>query len=80
MVSLFGRNPTELCLILTLDFAYQRHHYSQESWNSYFLQPPYLQRSANAVAGKGAPLYNCFDFIDGAIARVCRPVLTKRVV
>ena len=74
MVSLFGRNPTELCLILTLDFVYQRH------WNSYFLQPPYLQRSADAVAGKGAPLYNCFDFIDGAIARVCRPVLTKRVV
>ena len=28
-----------------------------------FLKPPYLQRYADAVAGKGAPLYNCFNFV-----------------
>ena len=80
MISLFGRNPTKLCLIFTLDFIYQCHHYRLETWNVCFLQPPYLQRYADAVAGKGAPSYNCFDFSDGTIAPVCRPVLNKRVV
>ena len=80
MVSLFGRNPTELCFIFTLDFIYQRHHHKLESWNLYFLQLPYFQRYADAVTEKGAPSYNCFDFVDGTIARVCRPLLNKRVV
>ena len=80
MVSLFGRNPAELCLVFTLDFIYQRHHHRLESWNLYYLQLPYLQRYADAVTGKGAPLCNCFDFVDGTIAHFCRPVLNKRVV
>ena len=45
-----------------------------------FLQPLYLQRYANAVAGKAAPLHNCFDFAGGTTARICRPVLYERVV
>ena len=43
----------------------------------YFLQLPYLQRHADPVAGKGACLYNCFDFVDGAIAPVCRRSVLK---
>ena len=35
---------------------------------------------ADAVAGKGAPLCNCFDFLGGTIARICRPVLNESVV
>ena len=75
MVQLFWRNPTELCLIFneTLDFIYQRHHHRLDSWNLIFLQPPHLQRYADAVAGIGATLYNCFDFVDGTVARICRP-------
>ena len=56
MVQLFERNPTGLRLIFTLDFLYQRHHRRLESWDLFFVQPPYLQRYADAVAGKGAPL------------------------
>ena len=43
-----------------------------------FLHPPYLQRWAGAE--NGAPLYNSLGFVDGAIARTCRPALNKRVV
>ena len=46
----------------------------------YILQPPCTQRYADAVAGKGPPLYNCFDFVGGTIARICRPILNERVV
>ena len=56
MVPLFAWNPTGLRLIFTLDFLYQRHHHRLESWDLFFVQPPYLQRYADAVAGKGAPL------------------------
>ena len=75
IVPIFGRNPAEPCLIFVFDVIYQRHHHRLESWNLCFLQPPYLQRYADAVARKGAPLYNCFGFVDGTIARIHRPVL-----
>ena len=42
-----------------------------------FLQPPYLQRYADAVAGKDAHLYNWFGFVDGTIPCICRPVLNE---
>ena len=45
-----------------------------------FLQSPYLQRYADTVTRKGAPLYNCYNFIGGTIARICLPVLNERVV
>ena len=70
----------QLHFIFTLDFIYQCHHHRSELWNLYFLQPPYLQRYADGVAGKGAPLYNCFDFVGGTIIRICIPVLNERVV
>ena len=67
-------------MIFTLDFIYQHHHHRLELWNLYFLQPPYIQRYTDAVAGKGASLFNCFDFVGGTIDRICRPVLNERVV
>ena len=68
------------CLIFTRDFIYQRHHHRIEFWNICFLQPPYLHKYVDAVAGKGATLYNCFDFVGGTIVRTCIPVLNERVV
>ena len=70
----------QVSLIFTLNFIYQRHHLRLEIRNFYSLQPPYLQKYADAVAGKGSPLYNCFDFVAGTIACICIPVLNERVV
>ena len=67
-------------LIFTLNFIYQRHHHRLELRNLYSLQLPYLQKYADAVAGKGAPLYNCFDFVGGTIACIWIPVLNETVV
>ena len=67
-------------MIFTLESIYQRRHQRLELRNLYFLQPPYLQRYADAVAGKGAPLYSCFDFVSGTIAHICRLVLNERVM
>ena len=64
-------------MIFALYFVYQRYCQRLESWT---LQPSYLHRYTDTVAVKGALLYNCFDFVDGTIARTCGPVLNKRVV
>ena len=62
----------------TLYVIYERHHYRLDSWNLIFLESLYLQRNEDAVAGKGATLHNCFNFIDGTVARICRPVLNQK--
>ena len=56
MVPLFGGSSTSFD-IYTPFYLNQCHHHRLELWNLYFLQPPYLQRYVDAVAGKGAPLY-----------------------
>ena len=39
-----------------------------------------LQQYAKAIHDKGAPLYNCFGFVDGMIQRVCRPCQNQRAL
>ena len=44
------------------------------------MQPHILQTYADAIYKKGAPLENCFGFIDGTLIRICRPLLNQRIV
>ncbi|CAB3981795.1 Hypothetical predicted protein [Paramuricea clavata] len=77
----FGRNPTEICLIFNevLDLVYDAHHHRLESWNQPFLSPELLQNCADAVHDKGAPLENCFGFIDaGTVRPIARPKYYQR--
>lgn len=41
---------------------------------------PLLQTYADAVSAQGAPLNNCFGFIDGAFRPICRPVELQGMV
>ena len=81
MVGRFGRNPTELCLIFNnvLDKIYDTHH-RLNSWNQPFLQPAELHRFARSIYDKGAPLDNCFGFIDATVRPICRPNINQRVM
>lgn len=70
MVPHFGRNPTELCLILNsvLDFINLRHRHQLRNWGmNPFLQPGDIHRYAEAIYQHGAPLQNCFGLIDGTM-------------
>ena len=75
MVPRFGRNPTELCLIFNriVDFIYGNHHHRLRRWDQFFLQPNQLYRYAEAVHQQGAPLSNCFRFIDDTVRGIARP-------
>ena len=82
MVSRFGRHPTELCLIFStvLEFVYNSHHHCLESWNQPFLLPQVLERYAQIIHNRGAPLQNCFGFVDGTLCRIARPQNHQRAV
>ena len=82
MVPRFGRNPTELCLIFNriVDFIHEHHHHLLQSWDQFFLQPDQLHNYAQAVHQQGAPLSNCFGFIDGTVRGIARPQENQRVM
>ena len=82
MIPRFGRNPTELCLIFNavLDHVYASHHHRLESWDQPFLQPDRLHGYAAAIHQKGAPLENCFGFIDGTLRGIARPKEHQRIM
>ena len=82
MVMRFGRNPTELCLIFNhvLDFVYQTHQHRLNSWNQPFLNTPALQQYAQSIHARGAPLQNCFGFVDGTLCKISRPKNNQREV
>ena len=82
MVMRFGRNPTELCLIFNhvLDFVYQTHQHRLNSWNQPFLNTPALEQYAQSIHARGAPLQNCFGFVDGTLCKISRPKNNQREV
>ena len=56
-----------------VDYIYQAHGHRLTQWNNLLLNPAALQRYADAIARKGAPLENCFGFVDGTVRSICRP-------
>ena len=82
MVITFGRNPTELCLIFNtvLDHVYVNNCHRLQSWDQFFLQPFMLRQYADAIHHRGAPLQNCFGFVDGTVIQISRPKQNQRTV
>ncbi|XP_044179145.1 protein NLRC3-like [Acropora millepora] len=63
-----------------VDYLYDNHGYRLTQWNHQIMSPPLLQTYADAVSAQGAPLNNCFGFIDGTVRPICRPVELQEVV
>ena len=78
----FGRSSSELCLIFNkaLDIIFEENHYRLESWVQPFISPGHLHNYAVAVHQHGAPLENCFGFVDGTVRPISRPNRNQRVV
>ena len=51
-----------------------------ETWNQPLLAQQQLQLYADAIHAKGAPLDNCFGFVDGTVRRIGRPKVNQRQV
>ena len=80
VVHLFARPVTELCMITNqvLDYIYQAHSHRILQWNHQQLNQANLETFAEVVHRKGAPLNNCFAFVDGTVHPICRPVTVNQ--
>lgn len=82
MISRFGRPVPELSMITNevMDIIFENHHHRISRWNPNILSPPLLQEYADVIHAKGAPLENCFGFIDGTVRPIARPGQHQRIV
>ena len=57
-----------------LDMIYATHSPRITRWNHDILDPDQMEMYAAAITATGAPLQNCFGFIDGTVRPIARPV------
>ena len=79
--SFFGRPTSALSLIIneTVRVIWDKHRHRLTSLDVPWLHQNRLQQYADAVHEKGAPLVNCFGFIDGTVRPICRPTRHQKV-
>ena len=82
LVSRFGRPVPELCLMSNaiVDHVYNRFGRLLRDLNQPWLASPELQIFADKIHSKGAPLSNCWGFVDGTVRPVCRPGKNQRII
>ena len=82
MIHRFARPVPEICMITNqvTDFLYEHHAQRILHWNDTLPSPQNLQRYADAIYTKGAPLDSCFGFVDGTVRAISRPGHNQRVV
>ena len=82
MLPRFARPVPQLCMISNqmMDFIYQTHNHRLRSFNQPWLSQASLQNYVDVVHAKGAPLQNCWGFIDGTVRPVSRPGKNQRVL
>lgn len=73
----FGRHPADIRTIFnrTLSFIFEQHGQRLRTFIHPWLNLPAL---AQTVADKGAPLHNCFGFINVTVRPIERPSLNQR--
>ena len=82
MLPRFARPVPVLCMIsnTVLDFIFERHGHRILQWNNTVLNPLSLETYSNAITAQGAPLQNCFGFIDGTVRAISKPGENQRLV
>ena len=83
MMQRFGGRPVPVLCMATncvLDYIYEQHHHKMTEWNDDILNPAALQTYAECVHEMGAPLNNCFGFIDGTVRPICKPGTNQRIL
>ena len=82
LILCFGRPVPVLSMICNhvIDFIFDSYLHRISRWNPQLLDPASLQMYCDTTFRKGAPLDNCFGFIDGAVRPVCRPGEQQRVL
>ena len=59
---------------------YAHHSHRITQWNQTILNPLELEKYSEVVFNKGAPLSNCFGFVDGTVRPISRPGENQRLL
>ena len=82
MIPRFGLAVPQLSMItnMVMNFIYNTWGHLLRTFNQQWLSPRHLEEFCQAIHRKGAPLQNCFGFVDGTVRRLCRPGRNQRVL
>ena len=82
MIQKFCRPVPQLSMMASemTSFVYDMHHEKFNSFQQQWPAPPELEKSAQAIHHVGAPLSNCWGFVDGTVRRICCPGEMQRTV
>ena len=81
LAQVFGRSKTEISIILNFAISHVYNNFGHVMQNlNNFLHPPDLRRYAEAIEKKGAPLHNCWGFIDDTAKLIARPSQDQRIM
>ena len=82
MIHRFAKPVPVLSMITNqmIDHVYNVHGHRVLNWNNEVLSPVNLQTYVDAVTARGAPLPNCFGFIDGTVRPISRPGEHQRLL
>ena len=78
----FNRPKYELSYIINavLDLLHELHSDKLRNLNQAWLDEGHLRMYADAIYSLGAPLPNCWGFVDGTIRPICRPSENQTIV
>ena len=82
MIQRFAKPVPILCMVANKLFNHIYNHLGHRvtEWNHEILAPVKLQTYVHAITAKGAPLENCFGFVDGTVRPMSRPGASQRLV
>ena len=82
MLQRFAKPVPILCMVANklLDHICNHNGYRVTKWNHDILAPVKLQTYVDATTAKGAPLENCFGFVDGTVRPISRPGANQHLV
>ena len=82
MVARFGRPVPQLCLIRNrmMDYLFDEYSHLLADLNQPWLSRDRLRHFAATIHDKGAPLENCWGFIDGTVRPLCKPDENQRIL
>ena len=82
MVARFGRPVPQLCMITyrMMDYLFDEYSHLLADLNQPWLSRDRLRHFAATIHDKGAPLENCWGFIDGTVRPLCKPDENQRIL
>ena len=82
LVPRFGRLVPELCMMSNsvMNFIYENCNYLLNDLSQPRLSRNKLEEYSIAIHNKGAPLMNCFGFVDGTVGPFSRPGQNQRIL